>query len=170
MVIRDPSRIVVMGIGNLLMADDGIGLGALAHLQDEWFIPPNVELVDGGTWGMNLLPVIEMTPRLLILDAIDVGAAPGTVVRLRDHEVPRRLATKLSPHQVDLREVLALCDFRGTMPRDLVALGIQPQRIEMSTDLSPVVQFAMGELVEEAARTLAGWGALCFPMAGALHA
>lgn len=170
MAIRDPGRIVVMGIGNMLMADDGIGLAALAHLQDEWFVPPNVELVDGGTWGMNLLPVIESTDRLLILDAIDTGAAPGTLLTLRDHDVPRQLTTKLSPHQVDLREVLALASFRGTLPRDLVAHGIQPHQIEMSTSLSPIAQASLGEMVESAARTLAGWGALCFPMAGALRA
>jgi hydrogenase maturation protease len=163
-------RIVVLGLGNLLMADDGLGLAALAHLQDEWFVPPQVDLVDGGTWGMNLLPIIESTDRLLILDAIDAGQRPGAFIELRDAEVPRTLATKLSPHQIDLREVLALATLRGTIPADMVALGLQPARIEMSTELSPVVQVGLGELVEAAARTLAGWGVFCFPMAGAVRA
>lgn len=154
----------------MLMADDGVGLAALARLADEWFIPPDVDLVDGGTWGMNLLPIIESTDRLLVLDAIDHGREPGTLLALRDGEVPRFLATKLSPHQVDLREVLALAQLRGTLPRELVALGLQPALVEMSTALSPVVEARLGALVESAARTLAGWGVDCFPLSGALHA
>jgi hydrogenase maturation protease len=167
---NEPRRIVVLGLGNMLMADDGLGLAALAHLQDEWFVPPEVDLVDGGTWGMNLLPIIEATDRLLILDAIDAGRHAGALIELRDEAVPRTLATRLSPHQIDLREVLALATLRGTVPRELVALGLQPERIEMSTELSPVVQVGMGDLVEAAARTLAGWGVFCFPMAGAVRA
>lgn len=166
----DAGPIVVLGLGNILMADDGIGLAALTRLQDEWFIPPEVELVDGGTWGMNLLPIIERTGRLLVIDAIDHGREPGTLLQLNGDEVPRFLSTKLSPHQIDLREVLALAQLRGKLPPELVAVGLQPGRIEMSTDLSPAVQGHLGELVESAARTLAGWGVDCFPMAGALHA
>lgn len=166
----DARPIVVLGLGNMLMADDGIGLAALTRLQDEWFVPPDVDLVDGGTWGMNLLPIIEGTDRLLVLDAIDHGREPGTLLRLENDDVPRFLATKLSPHQIDLREVLALAQLRGTIPAELVAVGLQPEKIEMSTELSPAVQARLGVMVEEAARTLAGWGIDCFPMAGALHA
>jgi hydrogenase maturation protease len=170
--MRNPDErpIVVLGLGNMLMADDGIGLAALARLQDEWFVPPDVDLVDGGTWGMNLLPIIERTDQLLVLDAIDHGLEPGTLVRLQDDDVPRFLSTKLSPHQIDLREVLALAQLRGTLPGELVAVGLQPGKVEMSTELSPPVRARLGEMVEEAARTLAGWGIDCFPMAGALHA
>lgn len=167
---REERPIVVLGLGNILMADDGVGLAALAQLQDEWFIPPDVTLVDGGTWGMNLLPIIESADQVLLLDAIDAGKSPGTLTELRDNEVPRFLSTKLSPHQIDLREVLALAQLRGTLPRELVALGLQPERIEMSTDLSPVVEVGLGALVEAAARTLSGWGVDCFPMAGAVRA
>ncbi|HEX9565153.1 MAG TPA: HyaD/HybD family hydrogenase maturation endopeptidase [Gemmatimonadaceae bacterium] len=167
---REERPIVVLGLGNILMADDGVGLAALARLQDEWFIPPDVELVDGGTWGMNLLPIIESADQLLVLDAIETGSAPGTLATLRDLEVPRFLATRLSPHQIDLREVLALSQLRGTLPRELVAIGLQPLRIEMSTQLSPVVEARIGDLVEAAARTLSGWGVDCFPMAGAVRA
>ncbi len=166
----EAQRIVVLGLGNMLMADDGIGLAALARLQDEWFIPPGVDFVDGGTWGMNLLPVIETTDRLLVLDAIDTGSVPGTLAELRDGEVPRFLAQKLSPHQIDLREVLALAEMRGTLPRELVALGLQPARIEMSTELSPEVAVHLGAMVDAAARQLTTWGVRLFALAGAVHA
>jgi hydrogenase maturation protease len=163
-MLRDGPRTVVLGLGNMLMADDGIGLAALARLQDEWFIPPHVELVDGGTWGMNLLPIIESSDRVLVLDAIDSGAEPGTLATLRGDEVPRTLAQKLSPHQIDLREVLALAQLRGTLPGELVALGVQPAIIEMSTTLSPAVAARLDELVTLAAGQLKAWDIDCFPV------
>jgi hydrogenase maturation protease len=166
MAVPEMPRTTVLGLGNMLMADDSIGLAALARLQDEWFVPPQVELVDGGTWGMNLLPIIEATDRLLVLDAIDQGREAGVVIQLEGNDVPRYLSTHLSPHQIDLREVLALAELRGTLPTTLVALGIQPARIELSTELSPDVAERLDDLVWLAARTLENWGVNCFPLGG----
>jgi hydrogenase maturation protease len=149
---------VVLGLGNMLMADDGVGLAALARLDEEWFVPRDVALVDGGTWGMNLLPVIEQADRVLILDAIDLGDPPGTLIRLEGDEIPRFLGMKLSPHQIDLREVLALAELRGTLPAEVIALGIQPEKVEMSTDFSPPVAARMDQLVHLAAEILHDWG------------
>jgi hydrogenase maturation protease len=158
MTTADHPRTVVLGLGNLLMADDGVGLIALARLEEEWFVPRDVELVDGGTWGMNLLPVIEKADRVIFLDAIDLGDPPGTLIRLEGDEIPRFLGMKLSPHQIDLREVLALAELRGTLPGELVALGIQPARVELSTTLSPVVEARLDQVVHMAAETLMRWG------------
>lgn len=158
MMTVDPPRTVVLGLGNMLMADDGVGLAALARLEEEWFVPRDVELVDGGTWGMNLLPVIERADRVLILDAIDLGDPAGTLIRLEGDEIPRFLGLKLSPHQIDLREVLALAELRGTFPSQVVALGIQPERVEMSTVFSPVVAARLDQLVHLAAEILYDWG------------
>ena len=158
MMSADHPRTVVLGLGNMLMADDGVGLAALARLEEEWFVPRDVSLVDGGTWGMNLLPVIESAERLLIFDAIDRGGDAGTVYRLTGDEIPRFLAQKVSPHQIYLREILALADLRGTLPGELVALGIQPARIEMSTSLTPTVAAQLDQLVRMGAATLQDWG------------
>lgn len=158
MMNADHPRTVVLGLGNMLMADDGVGLAALARLEEEWFVPRDVELVDGGTWGMNLLPVIERADRVLILDAIDLGDPPGTLIRLEGAEIPRFLGVKLSPHQIDLREVLALAELRGTMPREVIALGIQPEQVEMSTVFSPAVAARLDQLVHLAAEILYDWG------------
>src|SRR4029453_15532873 len=94
---------VIIGLGNPLMADDGIGLAILGRLQAHWSFPPNVMFVDGGTWGMNLLPTIESAREVFFLDAVDVGEAPGTPVRLERERIPRWLGHKLSPHQIDLK-------------------------------------------------------------------
>src|SRR6185503_684188 len=112
-------RTVVIGLGNPLMADDGVGLAALERLRAYRF-EPFVELVDEGTWGMNLLPIIETSDRILLLDAINVAAPPGTLVVLERDQLPRHLETKVSPHQVDLREVQALAELRGTLPEHTV--------------------------------------------------
>lgn len=151
-------RVVVIGLGNPLMGDDGLGLAVLEELRTGYALPPDVELVDGGTWGMNLLPVIEDADELILIDAIDVGETPGTFVRLEHHRLPRYLATKISPHQVDLRDVLALAELRGTLPADTVALGLQPQSVEFRNSLSDVLRCRIPTLAAAVAQELARRG------------
>ena len=147
---------VVIGVGSPLMGDDGLGLHALEVLRGIAF-DPHVGMLDGGTWGMNLLPFLERADRVLVLDAIDAGREPGEVVVLEGEAIPRFLSTKLSPHQIDLKEVLALAELRGTLP-ELVAAGLQPGRVEMSSDLGEDVERGLPALVDEAIRRLALWG------------
>lgn len=149
---------LVIGLGNPIMGDDGLGLAALERLEREWRLPPAVRLVDGGTWGMRLLPLIEQAEAVLLLDAIDAGRAPGSLIVLARDEVPRVLGHKLSSHQVDLAEVLAVGELRGTIPARLAALGIQPARVEMSTTLSAEVAGRLGELVLAIVGQLVAWG------------
>ncbi len=139
--------IYVVGLGNPLMRDDGIGLAALERLSRRPDLPAGIGLVDGGTWGMNLLPLIESADAVLLLDAIRLGAEPGGVHELEGDAVPRRLAHKLSPHQIDLGEVLAIAMLRGRLPARLLALGIEPAEIEMGTGLSRDVEAAMPKLL-----------------------
>jgi hydrogenase maturation protease len=153
----------VIGLGNPLMGDDGVGLAALARLAEEFTLPPGVELVDGGTWGMNLLPLIEDAGRVLLIDAIHKDGAPGTPYRLSREDLPRYLTTKISPHQVDLHDVLALAELRGTMPDDTVAVGLQPERVEMIAELSPAVAAGVGQLVAMAVAELTAWGFVLTP-------
>lgn len=141
-------RTLVLGLGNPIMGDDGVGVAAIQRLRNDWVLPAEVEVVDGGTWGMNLLPLIERAERLVLIDAINTNAPPGALTVLERHELPRYFALKLSPHQIDLREVLALAELRGALPRELVALGIQPATVELQTELSPPVEAALGKLVD----------------------
>jgi hydrogenase maturation protease len=140
-----------------------LGIAALERLREGWDIPAEVELVDGGTWGMNLLPLIEDAARVLLIDAIDIGAAPGTEVVIPRDRLPRYLATKISPHQVDLSDVLALAGLRGTLPEHTTAVGMQPERVEMTTALSDVVRERLDPLVMRAVGLLAEWGHECTP-------
>lgn len=141
------SGTVVIGLGNPLMGDDGLGIVVARQLLSRTDLPDGVQVVDGGTWGLNLLPVIEDAERVLLVDAIDMAEAPGTLIRLSRERLPRYLATKISPHQVDLRDVLALAELRGTLPEDTTAIGLQPQIVALGTALSPLVAGRMDELV-----------------------
>lgn len=149
---------LVIGTGSPLMGDDGLGLAALERLREAWRFEPPVELLDGGTWGMNLLPFLEGADRALILDAVEAGREPGELVTLEREALPRFFTTKLSPHQIDLREVLALAELRGTLPEETVVLGLQPGRVEMATELGPEVEGRVEALVEAAVERLEAWG------------
>ena len=152
------SGTVVIGLGSPLMGDDGLGLTALEALRGGAAFDPEPLLVDGGTWGMNLLPVIESAERLLLVDAIRAGGAPGELVVLERESLPRGLGIKLSPHQIDLQEVLALAEIRGRLPLEAVAMGLEPERVELGCELSPVVTSGLDALLERIGEQLVAWG------------
>lgn len=149
---------VVIGLGNPLMGDDGLGLAVLDELRSGYALPPEVALVDGGTWGMNLLPVIEEADELILIDAINAGQTPGSLVRLERDRLPRYLATKISPHQVDLRDVLGLAELRGTLPQNTVALGLQPESVELRNSLSDILRCRVDTLAAAVVQELAARG------------
>ena len=165
-----PARTVVIGCGNPLMGDDGIGLAALERLQHDWDFSPSIDFIDGGTWGMNLLPIIEAAEDVILLDAIDVGSTPGAEVVLQRDELPTLLEIKVSPHQVGLREVLALAELRGTLPANTVAIGLQPAVVALGTELSTVCAARLDALVSRVVRQLEDWGFLAWATTPFVHA
>ncbi len=150
--------ILVIGLGNPLMGDDGLGLAALERLGREWRVPAEVRLVDGGTWGLRLLPDIEEAGRLILIDAIEAGVPPGRLVVLERDALPRFFAHKLSPHEIGLREVLALAELRGRLPLEVVAIGVQPGAVALAPGLSPEVEAAIPPLLDAVVARLAAWG------------
>lgn len=152
-------NILVLGLGNVLMNDDAIGVLTVQRLQNEYRFPAGVKVVDGGTLGLDLLPFIEDADQLLIIDALEMQAVPGTVFRLEGEEVPRAFASKLSVHQMGLQDLLAVADLQGYAPRELVFWGVQPQSIEMKMELSPPVAAAMDPLLGSVIDELEKWGA-----------
>jgi hydrogenase maturation protease len=152
------SETVVLGVGSPLMGDDGLGVEVVETLSRRWADTPELQFLDGGVWGMRILPHIESAKRLLIVDVIRAGRVPGALVRLERDEIPRHVRAKLSPHQIDLSEVLALAELRDTFPAEAVALGIEPVRVEMYEELSPAVRATVPQLIEAIERQLAEWG------------
>lgn len=163
--------VLVLGLGNPVMADDGVGLAAMARLERAGDFSAAVEFADGGTWGMRLLPLLQDHDRVLLLDAIDHGAEPGALIRLEQDAIPRGWGTgKLSPHQVDLQDILAAAMLSGRSPGHLVALGLQPGVIEMRVGLSPAVEAGLDAMVAAALDCLREWGVRCRPAEAAAGA
>ena len=155
---NNPRPILVIGLGNPIMGDDGVGILALERFREAFECGDGVELMDGGTWGMNLLPYIESAGKLLLVDAIRGGVGAGEDVFVAGPDLPAILGQKLSAHQVDIVDVLTLAQLRGTLPSHTVALGVEPARIEMRADLSPEVARGVDRLPARMAGQLREWG------------
>jgi len=156
--MTEVKRKVVLGLGNLLNRDEGLGVQALKLLDAQLGEQSNVELLDGGVLGLNLLMIVEECSHLLILDAVNVGKPAGTVVELRKEQIPLYAGVKLSQHQVTFQEVLGLANIRGYLPEYLHLVGIQPEDLSIGLELSPTIQFALPEVVSRACAVLQNWG------------
>lgn len=160
MSVREDSgaRVLVLGIGNLVMSDDGAGVRVVQKLQREYRFPEMVEIMDGGTLGLDLLPKLEGVERLIVVDAVETGKKPGTCVRLVGEELPIALETKVSPHQMGLKDLLSVAELMGHSPREMVLIGVQPGSIEMDTELTAAVEVKLDELVGMVLNELDRWG------------
>ncbi|RQW86193.1 MAG: HyaD/HybD family hydrogenase maturation endopeptidase [Geobacter sp.] len=150
--------VLVLGIGNLVMTDDGVGVRVVQCLASHYVFPAGVTVLDGGTLGLDLLPFLEGLEHLLIIDAMVTGGPPGTIARLTGDDIPIAFETKLSPHQMGLKDLLAVSLLQGNTPPDTVLLGVQPESIQMGLDLSPSVEAQLQTLVEMSLRELEAWG------------
>ena len=150
--------ILVMGLGNLVMSDDGLGSRVISELETHFSATSQVALLDGGTLGLDLLPRLEGVDRLLIIDALQMGAEPGTVFRLEGEEVPRAFVNKLSVHQMGLQDLLAVAELQGHLPGELVVIGAQSALIEMGMEFSPPVEAALPRVVAAVLAELESWG------------
>lgn len=151
----DITPITVLGVGNLIMGDDSVGLALLERVQSQR-PDPRIGYVDGATGGMELLPVVQEATRLLILDAV-AGDTPGQVRRFTGDQVPRLLAMKLSPHQVGLLDLFAASRLLGTEPSEVEVVGVVPELVELGLEMTPPVIAAMDEAVAQAVAVLDGW-------------
>jgi hydrogenase maturation protease len=140
------------------MSDDGVGVRVIQHLREHYRFPEAVELLDGGTLGLDLLPRLEGRSRLLLVDAIDMDKPPGTVLRIEGDDIPLVFSTKLSPHQMGLQDLLAVAELQGITFEVMVLWGIQPESIGLGMELSAKVASNFGGLVQGVLSELAGWG------------
>lgn len=161
--------ILVLGIGNLLWADEGFGVRCAEALAERFALPPQVTVMDGGTQGLYLLPYVEDARRLLVFDAVDYGDAPGTLRIVVGDEVPRFMgAKKMSLHQTGFQEVLASAELLGRLPDELVLIGCQPVELEdFGGSLRDEVKAQIGPALDVACEWLTRWGAAPVPRADA---
>lgn len=145
---------MVLGVGNLLFTDEGVGIHAIEALLERYEFPENVSIEDGGVLGMNLLGIISEADQLIVVDAIKNGGAPGALHRLAGDEIPKRILAKNSLHQVDLLEALTLCQALDNVP-ETVIVGVEPEDIEtLCLELTPPVKEKMDDLIAMVLREL----------------
>ena len=150
---------MVLGVGNLLFTDEGVGIHAVQTLLEQYEFSQNVSIEDGGVLGINLLGIISEADDLIVVDAIRNGGAPGTLYRLEGDDIPKRILVKNSLHQVDLLEALTLCQALDKVP-ETVIVGVEPEDIEtLGLELTPPVQKKMSDLIDMVLRELDRLGA-----------
>ena len=156
--------ILVLGIGNVLLTDEGIGVRTLKELERRFSFPANVELLDGGTSGIQLLRHIRNRDCLIIIDAMRCGQAPGTVVRFEGEDVPAAFRTRISPHQLGLSDLLAAAMLTDELPKKLVLFGVEPESIDIGLDLTETVEASLGKLIGAVADELRTAGCSLVPI------
>ena len=156
--------ILVLGIGNVLLTDEGIGVRALKELERKFSFPANVELLDGGTAGIELLRHIRNRDYLIILDAMKCGQKPGTVVRVEGDEVPAAFRTRISPHQLGLSDLLAAAMLTDELPKNLVLFGVEPESIDIGLELTETVESNLEKLLDAVADELRATGCTLVPV------
>lgn len=142
-------KAVVLGVGNVILADEGVGVRVVEALERDYAMPPGVNVIDAGTSGMEMLEDMSDLDFLLVVDAIAAGKSPGELVQLRGDEVPVFFRRNLSPHGIGLSDVLASLEFLGAEPKETVILGVQPISLDLSTELTPTIAALVPELVAQ---------------------
>jgi len=147
---------LVLGLGNLVHSDDGVGVHAIQRLQCDARVPSDVVLMDGGTQGLGLLPHIAGFQRLLVIDAVDVGQQPGTLIRLEGNAL-EKLPGKPSVHQLGFADLMVALKLLGESPEEIVIIGVQPQSTDWSAELTAPVRESLSELVAVVIAQLESW-------------
>ncbi len=155
---RDGPETVVIGLGNVVLSDDGVGVHAARRLVTFGIASRAVDVVEGGTAGLLLLPALVDARRAIVIDAIDLGAAPGTLFRLRGEAWGDVFNAVMSPHDVGLRDLLGALALSGAWPERLVLHGVQPRSTAIGTELSAPVAAALDPLVDAVVAELRRWG------------
>ncbi len=151
-------KTTLIGLGNILMRDEGIGVHAVLALQERFEVPPELEIVDGGTAGLDLLPFFEGRDRVLLVDAVDFGAEPGFIGELANEAIPARFGkNKASLHHLGLAEVLALAQLQNILPQEICLIGIQPASLDPGLELTETLQEKFDTLIARVRAKLRDW-------------
>jgi len=144
--VETPPRIVIIGVGNLLLKDEGIGIHAVKALQ-EIELPPDVKLIDGGT-SPDLIAYTRAGDKIIIIDAARAGGEPGSVYRFKPEDLAEGKGTLTSAHEMGVVENLNLMALSGNKPREIVIIGIEPGEIDFGTELSPELEKKLPNIIK----------------------
>lgn len=158
-------RAVVLGIGNTILTDEAFGVRCVEALERDYAVPDSVQLIDGGTSGMEMIEDLSNLDFLIVLDVLKTGAAPGTVVKIAGDDIPVFFRRKLSPHQIALPDVLASLELLDAVPKEIIVLGVEPISLELGLEMTPTVAHQIPEVVSRAVQELLARGYAVRPLA-----
>ncbi len=158
--------ILVMGLGNVILRDEGLGVRALQRLTERYALPDEVETIDAGALGLSLLAFLDGVEDVLIIDAVHGGGRSGTLVRLEGEEIARAEAMHLLPRDVRLHELIALHGMEGSSPQRIVLWGMEPETSEPGLELTPECDAQLDALVDAVVQELRSWGVDVQPLQG----
>ncbi len=155
------NKILFIGLGNILLRDDGVGVHVIRRLQEKYCLTPYVEVIDGGTMGLDLLPFFETADKVLIVDAVDFGIKPGHIGEIENDEIPNFVRSKFSVHQIGLSDLLSVLKMMDIRPSKICLIGIQPESIDAGLNMTDRISLKMDQVINMAIRKLEEWGVRC---------
>lgn len=156
-------RTLIIGVGNLLLSDEGVGIHVAQRLLREYQLPEEILVLDGGTLGLDLLYYLEGIENLLLIDAVLMNKEPGSLMRMADDEVPSYMTFKMSPHHIGIPDMLFAAKLKGLYPPNVVLWGVQPEFVDIGLDLSESVAKQVDPLLDHILEELQQWGVILEP-------
>lgn len=156
-------KTLIIGVGNLLLSDEGVGIHVAQRLLREYQLPEEVLVLDGGTLGLDLLYYLEGIENLLMIDAVLMNKDPGSLMRMADDEVPSYMSFKMSPHHIGIPDMLFAAKLKGLYPPNVVLWGVQPEIVDIGLDLSESVANQVDPLLDHILDELQQWGVILEP-------
>jgi hydrogenase maturation protease len=150
--------VAVVGLGNLILSDEGVGVHVMRRLAEAYSFPDDVALIDGGTSAIDLLDQLIDAEHIIFIDAAQTGGPPGSIVALEGARLPVWFRERMSPHQIGLADLLATLSLMDHAPRSVMLIGIAPQSMELGTELTPTIDAAADQALEKVVERLAALG------------
>lgn len=167
----EKKKIGILGLGNLLLSDEGFGVHFINYLSERYEIPCNVEVLDGGTAGIMMAPFIEDVEILFVIDTVALNAEPGSIHRFSDEDIlAGNIHARMSPHQVGLFDILDLCRIRETAPERTEMITVVPEDLSVAVGLTPRLEARLGEVMDMLNASLAAYGSPLIPQSRAAGA
>lgn len=158
---NDAGRVVVLGLGNILLSDEGVGVHAVNAMKERYLFSPPIDLIDGGTMGLDLLPIFQTRDRVLIIDAVDFHKDPGHMGTLEGEKIPSVLNSKLSVHHIGLSDVLFTAKLMRDTPLTVHLVGIQPKSLDVGLDMTGEIRVKLDAVIDLVLQKLKEWNVEC---------